>query len=150
MEACLDFLRVYIYKHLLRRVKIFTQYHGHIYNSFLFFNKFFRIIVLKLPFADSKIWVSLGNIFALFYTNQCYKLASPFLLNQKPIYCTYCETYASGIYKVCSFFSDGPIFPIFFRLKMGKLRGTVAAQGGHISFKICYTLDSYIENEFKI
>ena len=32
---------------------------------------------------------------------------------------------------------------------MGKLRGTVAAQGGHISFKICYTLDSYIENEFQ-
>ena len=114
MEACLDFLRVYIYKHLLRRVKIFTQYHGHIYNSFLFFNKFFRIIVLKLHFADSKIWVSFGNIFALFYTNQCYKLASPFLLNQKPIYCTYCETYASGIYKVYKlFFLMAPFFPFF-------------------------------------
>ena len=144
MKACLDFLWVYIYKHLLRRVKIFTQYHGHIYNSFLFFNKFFRIIVLKLPFADSKIWVSFGNIFALFYTNQCYKLASPFLLNQKPIYCTYCETYASGIAIVYIagrqvFFSDGPIFPVFFRLKMGKLRGTVAEQGAIFHLKICYS-----------
>ena len=111
------------------------------------------------PFKNVWLWTFillipkfgfLLEIYLHFYTNQCYKLASPFLLNQKPIYCTYCETYASGIYKVYSFFSDGPIFPIFFRLKMGKLRGTVAAQGGHISFKICYTLDSYIENEFKI
>ena len=138
MEACLDFLWVYIYKHLLRRVKIFTQYHGHIYNSFLFFNKFFRIIVLKLHFADSKIWVSLGNIFALFYTNQCYKLASPFLLNQKPIYCTYCETYASGIYvyKVYSFFFWWPHFSHFFSVwKWENLEAQLQSKGAIFHLK---------------
>ena len=142
MEECLDFLWVYIYKHLLRRVKIFTQYDGHYLQHFFpFFNNFWGLLRMY-GFEPSFCWfqnlVFFGNVFLHFYINQCYKLASPFLLNQKPIYCTYCETYASGIYvyKVYSFFFlMAPFFPFFFRLKMGKLRGTVAEQGSHISFK---------------
>ena len=125
------FVSIYIQTPFKKGENIHTVWWTLFTTFFPFFNNFWGLLRMY-GFEPSFCWfqnlVFFGNVFLHFYINQCYKLASPFLLNQKPIYCTYCETYASGIYKVYSFFFlMAPFFPFFFRLKMGKLRGTVAA-----------------------